>query len=66
MITKRHEADAKGAFEDEVEQIDVIDASEVLGYHGRGREEHSGENAPDAIDQLEIDLLEELMGDRKK
>jgi hypothetical protein len=66
MITKRHEADAKGAVEDEIEQIDVVDASEVLGYYGRGREEHSGENSPQAIDQIEIDLLEELMGDRKK
>ena len=28
------------------EKIQVIDAWEVLGYRGVGREEHSGENAP--------------------
>jgi len=38
--------DEKGATEDEVEKIDVIRGSEVLGYEGSGREEHSGENAP--------------------
>jgi len=38
--------DDKGATENEVEKIDVIRGSEVLGYEGSGREEHSGENAP--------------------
>lgn len=38
--------DEKGATEDEVEKIDVIRGSEVLGYEGSGREEHSGENTP--------------------
>ena len=38
--------DEKGATEDEVEKIDVICGTEVLGYEGSGREEHSGENAP--------------------
>ncbi len=38
--------DEKGATEDEVEKIDVIRGTEVLGYEGSGREEHSGENAP--------------------
>ena len=36
------------------------------GYYGRGREEHSGENTPDAVDEIEVDLLEELMGDNAK
>ena len=38
--------DEKGATEDEVGKIDVIQGSEALGYEGSGREEHSGENAP--------------------
>lgn len=39
-------SDDKGATEDEVQKIDVIRGSEVLGYEGAGREEHSGENSP--------------------
>jgi hypothetical protein len=38
--------DKKRTTEDEVEKIDVIRGTEVLGYEGSGREEHSGENAP--------------------
>lgn len=30
-----------------VEKIEAIIGSEVLGYEGAGREEHSGENAPE-------------------
>lgn len=60
MIEKRHEADAKGAVEADFELIDVIEAAEVLGYQGRGREEHSGETSPEAIDELEVDILEEV------
>ena len=38
--------DEKGATEAQVEKIDTIIGSEVLGYEGSGREEHSGENSP--------------------
>jgi len=64
MIEKRHEADAKGAVEADFELIDVIEAAEVLGYQGRGREEHSGETSPEAIDELEVDILEEVGASR--
>ena len=51
--------DEKGATEDEVEKIDVIRGSEVLGYEGSGREEHSGENAPRSpSDDLRDDLAD--------
>ena len=59
MIEKRHEADAKGAVEAEFESIEVIEAAEVLGYPSRGREEHSGEKTPEAVDEMEVDILEE-------
>ena len=36
----------KRSTEEKMEKIEVIDGSEVLGYEGSGREEHSGENAP--------------------
>jgi len=49
--------DEKGATENEVEKIDVIRGSEVLGYEGAGREEHSGENSPKAPSD---DLRDEL------
>ncbi|MCM2315634.1 MAG: hypothetical protein NDJ92_10860 [Thermoanaerobaculia bacterium] len=64
MIVKRHEADAKGAVEADFELIDVIEAAEVLGYQGRGREEHSGETSPESIDELEVDILEEVGASR--
>lgn len=64
MIEKRHEADAKGAVEADFELIDVVEAAEVLGYQGRGREEHSGETSPEAIDELEVDILEEVGASR--
>jgi len=60
MIEKRHEADAKGAVEADFELIEVIEAAEVLGYQGRGREEHSGESTPEAVDEIEVDILEEV------
>ena len=50
--------DEKGATEDEVEKIDVIRGSEVLGYEGSGREEHSGENAPRPSRDLGDDLAD--------
>ncbi|HEY0592978.1 MAG TPA: hypothetical protein VGE86_04625, partial [Thermoanaerobaculia bacterium] len=61
------EADAKGATEDECIAIDCIDGFEVLGYHGEGREEHSGENAPtvsqDPCGELADNLPDQVMED---
>ena len=51
-------SDDKGATENEMEKIDVIRGSEVLGYEGAGREEHSGENAPRAPGDLRGDLAD--------
>ncbi|HUP47089.1 MAG TPA: hypothetical protein VM779_16405 [Thermoanaerobaculia bacterium] len=51
-------ADEKGATEDQVQKIRAIRGKEVLGYEGAGREEHSGENAPDEPDTLTDDLAD--------
>lgn len=51
-------SDEKGATEDQVEKIEVIRGSEVLGYEGAGREEHSGENEPDSGGSLTDDLAD--------
>ena len=56
-------SDDKGATEDEVQKIDVIRGSEVLGYEGAGREEHSGENAPRAQGDLRADLADNTKKD---
>ena len=56
--------DEKGATEDKVEKIDVIRGSEVLGYEGAGREEHSGENAPRPSKDLKDDLADNQPKDR--
>jgi len=50
--------DEKGAIESQVEKIDTIRGSEVLGYEGAGREEHSGENAPDEPNDLRDELAD--------
>src|SRR5712691_8291284 len=55
--------DEKGATETEVEKIDTIVGSEVLGYEGAGREEHSGENAPTPITDLRGELADNLPED---
>ncbi len=49
-------ADALGATEGNGLQIDAIDSYDSLGYHGCGREEHSGENSP----EQPADLIEEM------
>ncbi len=54
----RREPDAKGAIEEQMTDITVIDPIDVLGYHGRGREEHSGENSPTKDEDLELELVE--------
>jgi hypothetical protein len=51
---RRREADAKGAIEEQMTDLEFIDPIDVLGYHGRGREEHSGENSP--AEEEETDL----------
>ncbi len=50
--------DEKGATEAQVEKIDAIRGSEVLGYEGAGREEHSGENAPTEPTDLKDELAD--------
>ena len=57
--------DEKGAFEDEVEKIDAIRGSEVLGYEGAGREEHSGENSPRTPKTLRDELADNRPEDVK-
>ena len=57
--------DEKGATEDKVQKIDVIRGSEVLGYEGSGREEHSGENAPKESGDLRDDLADNRPEDVK-
>jgi len=56
-------SDDKGATENQVEKIDVIRGSEVLGYEGSGREEHSGENAPRDTGDLKGDLADNTSKD---
>lgn len=50
--------DEKGATEAELEKIEAIKGSEVLGYEGAGREEHSGENSPTASTKLTDELAD--------
>jgi hypothetical protein len=57
--------DEKGATEDEVEKIDTIRGTEVLGYEGAGREEHSGENAPTPPTDLSDELADNRPEDLK-
>jgi len=40
------------------EKITAIKGSESLGYQGSGREEHSGENAPEDSSSLTDDLAD--------
>lgn len=50
--------DEKGATEDQVQKIEVIRGPEVLGYEGAGREEHSGENAPEPSSDVRDELAD--------
>src|SRR5215212_1460719 len=45
--------DAKGATERQVERIEEIHGSEVLGYQGEARGEHSGEKGGRPLDATE-------------
>ena len=55
--------DEKGATESQVEKIDTIKGSEVLGYEGAGREEHSGENSPRQPEKLTDELADNRKGE---
>src|SRR5450755_870249 len=50
--------DEKGATEAQMEKIDTIKGSEVLGYEGAGREVLSGENPPKKSKKLTDDLAD--------
>jgi len=56
--------DEKGATEEQMEKIEVIRGSEVLGYEGAGREEHSGENSPRPPKNLQDDLADNRPQDK--
>ena len=56
--------DEKGATEEQMEKIEVIRGSEVLGYERAGREEHSGENSPRPPKNLQDDLADNRPQDK--
>jgi hypothetical protein len=41
---KRRDPDSKGAVDADVQKIVLVDGSEVLGYSGDAKEEHTGES----------------------
>lgn len=51
-------SDCKGATETNCLRTTAIDALDALGYRGRGREEHSGENAPVSPDEMRDELAD--------
>ena len=57
--------DEKRATEAQVEKIDAIRGTEVLGYEGAGREEHSGENSPEPPKDLQDELADNRPEDVK-
>ena len=50
--------DAPGATEEQVSRIGTIRGSEVLGYEGGPREEHSGQETGDRDETLTGDLAD--------
>jgi hypothetical protein len=54
---RRREADAKGAIEEQMTDLEFIDPIDVLGYHGRGREEHSGETSPAEEEETDLEIV---------
>ena len=44
--------------EKEVEKLRDIVSNDSLGYTGMGREEHSGENSPKPVEELEDELAD--------
>jgi hypothetical protein len=57
------ESEREKSTEEQNEKITVIKGSEALGYEGAGREEHSGENAPDESSSLTDDLADNKPSD---
>jgi hypothetical protein len=51
-------ADRMGATETNTTRIACIDILDSLGYRGCGREEHSGENAPEDPEDLRWELAD--------
>lgn len=41
---KKRDPDAKGAVDTDLQKIVLVDGSEVLGYAGDAKEEHTGES----------------------
>ena len=58
-------SERKKSTEEQLEKIDVIRGSEVLGYEGAGREEHSGENSPKDPKNLKDELADNRPEDLK-
>lgn len=56
----------KKSTEEQMEKIAVIRGAEVLGYEGAGREEHSGENSPVPVRDLEDELADNTRKDLGK
>lgn len=56
-------SERKKSTEEQMVKIDVIRGSEVLGYEGSGREEHSGENQPEEPEKLRDELADNRPGD---
>ena len=56
--TVRDNERGQGATEDKVERIQEIHGSEVLGYKGEGRGEHSGQTATDDLTDPKADLAD--------
>lgn len=54
--------DDKGALEDDVQKIQEIHGSEVLGHEGEAREEHSGQNSPRSRHDATEDLADNAPG----
>jgi len=51
-------SDRKGATDTNCIRIAAIDACDALGYRGRGREEHTGENAPVWPEEMRDELAD--------
>jgi hypothetical protein len=58
-----HPMSEEKSTEEQIEKITAINGSEALGYQGRGREEHSGENTPEESSSLTDDLADNSPGD---
>ena len=58
-------SERKKSTEEQLEKIEAIRGSEVLGYEGAGREEHSGENAPTKSKNLKDELADNRPEDLK-